>query len=100
MIFIKHSRRISDRFFLSLFERNPKEIADPAGRKKGEKQAVEGWMWKRAGWGVGGGETTIGLGLRPGVHRGCGTWNSGAGEGNLACPVEGIEVRGSRFELE
>jgi len=63
-------------FFLSLFERIPKEIADAAGEKKGEKQAVEGRVWKTGRKGVGRGKTTMGLGLRREVHRWCGTWNS------------------------
>jgi len=35
-------------FFRNDFDRNPQLIADTAGEKNGEKQAVDGIVWKRA----------------------------------------------------
>jgi hypothetical protein len=44
------------RIFLSLFNRNPKDLADAADQKKGEKQAVKTGVWKtliRRTWSAG-----------------------------------------------
>jgi len=41
-------RANSVEFFRSDFKRNPKEIADAAGEKNGEKKAVDGSVWKSA----------------------------------------------------
>ena len=45
-------RTICVGFFRSDFKRNPKEIADSAGEKRGEKKAVDRSVWKRGagGW--------------------------------------------------
>jgi hypothetical protein len=46
MVFITNSIWISRWIFLSLFDGNPKDLADAADEEKGEKQAVTRRVWK------------------------------------------------------
>jgi len=71
MFSVKVFRTICVKFFRSDFGRSPKEIADPAVKKNGEKKAGEGRVWKRGvsrGVGVRG-LGVDGVGLKTGMLR-------------------------------